>query len=194
MNTFPKVTLVLPNWIPDRVVPGQIFASIEDRMRLAISLAAENIERGTGGPFGAAVFESDSGAVVSVGVNIVEQSACSLAHAEAVALAVAQRALGTYNLGDAQFPRLELVTSAQPCIQCWGNVWWSGVRRLITGASVRETESITGFQEGPVPADWADRLRQRVPADRAVEVVERVLADESCAVLRRYREAGGVLY
>jgi tRNA(Arg) A34 adenosine deaminase TadA len=33
----------------------------EERMRLAIDLSRENVERGTGGPFGAAVFEAGPG-------------------------------------------------------------------------------------------------------------------------------------
>ncbi len=75
------------------------------RMRLAIRLAAENIARESGGPFGAAVFERDSGRVVSAGVNLVVPSCCSLAHAEAVALALAQRALGTHDLSAPGYPR-----------------------------------------------------------------------------------------
>jgi tRNA(Arg) A34 adenosine deaminase TadA len=163
-------------------------------MQLAISLAAHNVERGQGGPFGAAIFERDSGVLVAPGVNLVEASNCSLAHAEAVALIIAQQVVGSYDLGSDHLPALELVTSAQPCIQCFGNAWWSGVKRIVTGASVRQTEELTGFDEGPVPSDWAERLRNRTPAERSVEVIEGVLAADACAVLAMYRDKGGVIY
>lgn len=194
MSNFPSVVLSLPEWVHKHAKPRQVFVSQEDRMRFVISLAACNVEEETGGPFGAAVFESQTGSLIAPGVNSVQRENCSIAHAEAMALALAQRVLGTFDLGAAQLPRLELVTSAQPCIQCWGNVWWSGIRRLVVGASVRETEALAGFDEGPVPPNWAELLRNRIPAERSVEVIERVLPEEACVVFKRYREKHGVVY
>lgn len=194
MSTFPPLILSLPDWVHKHARPRQVFSSLEDRMRFVISLAACNVEEGTGGPFGAAVFEIESGELIAPGVNSVQRENCSIAHAEAMALAVAQRVLGTFDLGAPQLPRLELVTSAQPCIQCWGNVWWSGVKRLVVGASVQETQDLGGFDEGPVPSNWAEILRTRTPVERSVEVIERVLSDEACAVFKRYREKNGLVY
>jgi tRNA(Arg) A34 adenosine deaminase TadA len=194
MTTFPNVTLRLPDWVLDLAQPGARYPSIEERMRFVIGLAATNVERNTGGPFGAAVFEADTGILVAPGVNIVEAGRCSLAHAEAMALMVAQQAVETYDLGATHLPKLELVTSSQPCIQCWGNVWWSGIQRLITGTSVAQTQKFGGFDEGPIPPNWADILRNRTPKERAVEVIEHVLAEEACVVLKRYTEKNGVVY
>ena len=194
MATFPNITLRLPDWVSNRAQPGAQYLSIEDRMRFVISLAATNVEHNTGGPFGAAVFEADTGILVAPGVNIVEAGRCSLAHAEAMALMVAQQVVDTYDLGAPHLPRLELVTSSQPCIQCWGNVWWSGIRRLITGTSVEQTQRFGGFDEGPIPPNWADILRNRTPQERSVEVIEHVLSEEACVVLKRYREKSGVVY
>src|SRR5262249_40598114 len=75
---FPKLCLELPDWIGEFVRPDDVLANRDDRMRLAIRLAAENVARGTGGPFGAAVFERETGRIGSVGVNVVVPSACSL--------------------------------------------------------------------------------------------------------------------
>jgi tRNA(Arg) A34 adenosine deaminase TadA len=163
-------------------------------MRFVISLAARNVERETGGPFGAAVFERDSGILVAPGVNRVELSLCSAAHAESVALMVSQQVLKTYDLGAPNFPKFELVTSSQPCIQCYGNLWWSGISRLVTGTSVAQTAAIAGFDEGPVPSNWAELLRDRQPVERSMEVVEGVLADEACKVLELYVRKGGARY
>jgi tRNA(Arg) A34 adenosine deaminase TadA len=189
---FPTVSLGLPDWVEDVVRPGDIIADRADRMRLAIRLGAENVARRTGGPFGAAVLERDTGRVVSVGVNVVVPSGCSLAHAEALALAVAQRAVGTHDLSAPGLAALELVSSAQPCCQCYGMVWWSGVRGLVIGARGEDVESIAGFREGPLPPDWADRLRNR--PDLPVEVVLDVLRDEALAPLRAFRDSGRAAY
>ena len=194
MAIFPSVILTLPEWINVRVKPDTILASIEERMRFVISLAVENVEQGTGGPFAAAVFELSTGRLVAPAVNIVERGKCSLAHAEAMALMVAQQVVGSYDLGGPGLPPLELVTTSQPCIQCWGNVWWSGIKRLVTGTSIEQTQSIAGFDEGPVPPNWAQLLRDRTPAERSVEVIENVLSDEACAALKRYKEMGARIY
>lgn len=189
-----EICLRLPAWVAETVEnsPAQM-PSVEERMRWVIGLARRNVAEKTGGPFGAAVFEMESGAVVAAGVNIVVPAQCSLAHAEAMALMMAQQCLHTYDLGAEGLPALELVTSAQPCIQCYGNVWWSGVRRLVTGASKDDVEVLTGFQEGPVPDDWAARLESRSPMT-PVKVLQGILQAEARTVLAAYREYGGAFY
>jgi tRNA(Arg) A34 adenosine deaminase TadA len=163
------------------------FDSVEERMRFAIGLARQNIENRTGGPFGAAVFEADTGKVVSVGVNLVETSNCSLAHAEMLALSLAQQALGTYDLGRGKTV-YELVTSTEPCAMCLGAIPWSGVRRVVCGAHGEDAGAI-GFDEGAKPTDWVGELRRR-----GIEVIRDVLREESQAVLQQYAASGGHIY
>lgn len=194
MTFFPSITLTLPDWINLRATPDTHITALEERMRFVIALALENVERGTGGPFAAAVFEISTGRLVAPAVNIVERGKCSLAHAEAMALMVAQQAVGTYDLGAPELPPMELVTTSQPCIQCWGNVWWSGIKRLVTGTSIEQTQALGGFDEGPVPANWADLLRTRTPPERSVEVIENVLSEEACAALKKYKALGARIY
>jgi tRNA(Arg) A34 adenosine deaminase TadA len=115
---FPAVSLDLPDWVEELVRPGGVIGERADRMRLSIQLAGENVARGTGGRFGALVLESDTGRVVSAGVNVVVASGCSLAHAEAIAMALAQRAAGTDDVSAPGLAIMELVCRAQPCCQC----------------------------------------------------------------------------
>ena len=190
---FPTLSLGLPAWIEEIVRPGEVFADREARMRLAIRLVRANVAHDTGGPFGAAVFERLTGRLVSAGVNVVVPSGCSLAHAEAMALALAQRAAGSHDLTAPGLPEMELVTSAQTCCQCFGMVWWSGVRGLIVGARAEDVESIAGFQEGPLVPDWADRLRNCAGLP-PVEVECDVLRDEALAPLEAFRDAGKLIY
>ena len=94
------IEIRLPEWIGPMVAErGSGLTTVESRMRFVIELARVNVERRTGGPFGAAVFEAGSGRIVGVGVNCVEASNCSIAHAEMLAIAMAQQAVGHYDLG-----------------------------------------------------------------------------------------------
>jgi tRNA(Arg) A34 adenosine deaminase TadA len=163
------------------------FDSVEARMRLAVELSRRNVEEGTGGPFGAAVFAADTGNLVAVGVNLVEPSRCSLAHAEMMALALAQQTVGHYDLSGGGAAH-ELVTSTEPCAMCLGAIPWSGVRRVICGARGHDAGAI-GFDEGAKPADWIGALRRR-----GIEVMRDVLRDEARAVLRQYVDGGGTVY
>ena len=43
------------------------YATDEEKMRLTVRLSRENVERGTGGPFGAAILEAATGRLVAVG-------------------------------------------------------------------------------------------------------------------------------
>jgi len=191
---YPDITLRLPKWIAEEVKsPARCLPTLEERMAFVIRLAERNIQEGTGGPFGAAVFAQETGALIAPGVNIVVASHCSLAHAEAVAIMLAQQICKTFDLSADSLPRLELVTSAQPCIQCYGNIWWSGLQRLIVGASKADVERLTGFQEGPVPENWVETLEHRTPLP-SIRVIRNVLREEACAVLQSYAENGGLVY
>jgi tRNA(Arg) A34 adenosine deaminase TadA len=67
-------------------------------------------------------------------------------------------------------------------------VLWSGVRRLVFGAS-REDASAVGFDEGPVFPESHAYLRAR-----GIEIVGPVLRDEARAVLEDYVARGGTVY
>ncbi|MGD8579967.1 MAG: hypothetical protein PVI46_11595, partial [Lysobacterales bacterium] len=92
--------LSLPAWVEGfvREWPHPLDAP-EDRMRLAVALARENIRKHTGGPFGAIVVEDAESRLLGVGVNLVTGAGLSLAHAEMVAISMAQSAVGGWNLG-----------------------------------------------------------------------------------------------
>ncbi len=162
--------------------------STHDRMTFVIRLALTNVTAKTGGPFGAAVFETKTGRLIAVGVNVVEPTNCSLAHAEVVALANAHRVLKHFDLGADGMPTLELVTSCEPCAMCYGAVLWSGVRKLICGARGTDAAAI-GFDEAPKPKNWVTALKHR-----GISVVRDVYRSEAIAVFQLYQQAGGRVY
>lgn len=151
-------------------------------MRVVLDLVREQITRGSGGPFAAAVFAED-GSLLSVGVNLVEPTQCSLLHAEMVAIALAQRQLGHYDLAGC-----ELVCSTEPCAMCFGAVPWSGVSRLVCGARDADARAI-GFDEGAKLPDWQQALEAR-----GIVVVRDVLRSEAAALLQDYARRGGLIY
>jgi len=183
--------IALPAWIGDALadVPDAIPDRAE-RMRLVHALADRNWREGNGGPFAALVAESATGRIVSVGVNVVLGSGVSSGHAEVVALGVAQRAVGGWDLGATGLPDHELVVNWRPCVQCYGAAMWSGVRALVVAGSGPELEEITTFDEGPMREDWAAQFEAR-----GIEVVDGLLRKEALDVFRAYRSAvdgGGV--
>ncbi len=186
---FPHFTLSLPPWIESLIEnPERAYESIEERMQLVIDLARMNVRQGTGGPFGAAVFDLADGKLVAPGVNLVLWLNCSVAHAEMTAIMLAQQVVGHYDLGADPERPMELVTSTEPCAMCLGAVPWSGVTRLVCGAREEDARSV-GFEEGPKMKDWPRSLEER-----NITVVRDVLRREAISVLQQYATGGGMVY
>ena len=129
----------LPGWVNEVVDWSSGYPDDEARMRLAIALSRENVDRRTGGPFAAAVFESDTGALVAVGVNCVERLGNAMPHGEVVALMFAQRRVGSFTLGGPAAPARELVSSCEPCAMCVGAMFHARIRRVVFGAADPKT-------------------------------------------------------
>jgi len=177
----------LPDWLPDFVSHWQgKLDTVEQRMDLAIALSRENVDRAHGGPFGAVVFDIERRRLLAAGVNLVTDLNLSCAHAEVVAVSLAQQAIGDWNLGARG--SIELTTSCEPCAMCYGAVPWSGVKRLVCGARKEDAEA-AGFDEGDKPEGWRESL-----AGRGIEVTCDVRRDEAAEVFEHYRKNAGVIY
>lgn len=170
---------LLDNW-------SEPLLTISQRMQLAIALSKENIQQQTGGPFAAVVVNEETCELISVGMNLVTSAGLSVAHAEIVALTLAQSAVGEWNLSSAG--SLQLVTTCEPCAMCFGAVPWSGVKSLICGARKKDAEA-AGFDEGDKPEQWVRSLQRR-----GIVVQCSVLRAEAAGVLADYRDTGGPIY
>jgi tRNA(Arg) A34 adenosine deaminase TadA len=187
--SYPRVVLDLPGWVEELIPDSErAYPTVEARMRLVIELSRRNVAHGTGGPFGAGVFDLSTNRLVAPGVNLVTTTNLSTAHAEIVAIMIAQQVVGHFDLGGQGRPPYELVASTEPCAQCFGSVPWSGVRRLACGARDEDARAI-GFDEGPKMPDWIPALEQR-----GISVVRDVCRDEAATVLEEYAGRGGVIY
>lgn len=187
MNLHMQCNVVLPEWLDTFVTawPDPLLTP-EQRMRLAVELSAENVRHHTGGPFGAIVIEDETSRLIGAGVNLVTTLELSIAHAEMVALSLAQSAMANWNLGAKT--DVQLVTSCEPCAMCFGAVPWSGVTSLIWGAGKDNAEA-AGFDEGDKPENWIQTLE-----NRGIRTQGNVLKGEAAAVLARYAKREGAIY
>lgn len=177
--------LALPSWVTRELadVPDAL-PDRQDRVALVNRLAARNWREGNGGPFAALVVETETGRIVSAGVNVVLSGGISSGHAEVVALGLAQKRLGNWNLGAPDLPAHELVVNWRPCVQCYGAAMWSGITTLALAGSGAEVEEITTFDEGPMIENWAEAFGQR-----GIRVLDGLAKADALEVFREYREA-----
>lgn len=189
-NSNTGFSLDLPDWAVKELnhLP-RFLPTHEDRMQAVIEFSRMNFQRQTGGPFAAGVFERESGRLVVIGVNRVVPFHCSSAHAEVMAISLAQKLLGVYDLGAPGLPDHQLVVNWRPCAMCFGATLWSGVRSLVIAGDGPELEAITGFDEGPVHPQWRAEL-----ANRGIELVEDVLRAEALAAYKEFAASQSFVY
>lgn len=185
---LPGISFQLPKWVQSFLEQRETTCEQPfSRMELAIELSRQNVINGTGGPFGAAVFD-DHGTLISIGVNAVVSSRCSIFHAEIVALALAQQRLGTFDLRADSSRDYELYTSTEPCAMCFGAIPWSGISTLVCAARDQDARDI-GFDEGPKLHNWTEELKSR-----GISVTRDLLRLEAVEVLATYKKGGGRIY
>ena len=195
------VSVTLPDWAVKELIEhtSKSFTSDEEMMKLAIKLSQMNVEKGTGGPFGTAIFErmpDNTTKLISIGVNRVVPLQNSTLHGEIVAIQMAQSKLKSYTMqipsedidahGSKRIRQFELFTSCEPCCMCLGAVLWSGISRMVCGATKDDAEAI-GFDEGPVYDQSYVHLEKA-----GVSVTKCVLRDEGKKVLDHYASVGEI--
>lgn len=181
-------TMTLPPWVESLVNFDAVYESDLDKMNLANALAMGNVTNGTGGPFGAAIFDDTTHQLIAPGVNLVVPQANPTAHAEIVAISLAGTRLGRHDLGDDGSQPVVLATSVEPCAMCLGAVPWSGIARLLIGATDGDARRV-GFDEGDKPSDWIVSLRAR-----GIAVEQDVQREDAVLALNTYLNEGGKIY
>jgi tRNA(Arg) A34 adenosine deaminase TadA len=170
----------LPDWLAATPLPPAP-VSDEAAMRFAVEAARQNVARGTGGPFGAAVRSDASGAIVGVGVNLVTTSLNPVLHAETVAISLAAAHLRTGGT-------FTLFTSCEPCIMCLGAAHWAMVSKIVSAALKEDAEAI-GFLEGAGTAQLRTEMESR-----GVVFHSGLLRQEAVAILKEYAARGMPIY
>ncbi|MGB7339330.1 MAG: nucleoside deaminase [Phototrophicaceae bacterium] len=186
-----QFSVSLPDWATQRLetMNGQIYKTLEDRMKPVIEFSRLNFEHNTGGPFAAGIYERDTGKLLVIGVNRVVPTHMSSAHAEVVTISIAQHMLRTFDLGGAGLPAYQLVVNWRPCAMCYGAIPWSGIRSLVIAGSGNELEEITGFDEGPIHPNWKAELEKR-----GIAVTEDILNDAAIQVFHDFAASDRLVY
>jgi lactoylglutathione lyase len=176
--------------------------SIEDHVRTAVRLAADNVAAGQF-PFGALVVADDgAGEVLGTGVNTSRRDADPTAHAEIEAIRDACRRLGYFDLSGAI-----VVSSCEPCRMCQAVAATVGIRRVVFAASAEQaaeagfgaamSETSIGsfeFEESSRPFDaWLAGGHRLDPVVRPVhELRVAVTARDHEAAVAFYRDVVGM--
>ncbi len=185
---MPVIKIDFPSWVESFVDWERQYVSDEEKISLAINLAVENVLQSTGGPFGAAIFDSHTGKIFSIGMNQVLRSNNSCLHAEVTAIMMAQATLKSYSLNSPGMPRYEMFTSCEPCCMCLGAILWSGLSRVVCAAT-KDDASCIGFDEGPVYESSYEYVRSR-----GIEIKRGLMNKEAVKAFDLYIEKGGVIY
>lgn len=125
----------------------------DELMRIAISLATENVRTGAGGPFGAVIVRD--GEVVAMGVNRVTSSNDPTAHAEICAIRSACLVLGRFDLSGCT-----IYSSCEPCPMCLTAILWARCEALYF-ASTAEDAAQAGFDDSHFYEQVARRFDAR---------------------------------
>ena len=103
--------------------------------------------------------------IISRSSNMVELLNDSTAHAELIAITSAQNNLNCKNLENCT-----LYTTLEPCMMCYGAIYWSKIKTLVYGAS----DPKRGFS------------KQIVNVDRDIKIIKGVLEAESKELLNSF--------
>ena len=122
-------------------------------MAEAIALSLANVEKGTGGPFGAVVVKN--GQVIARGANRVTATNDPTAHAEVVAIREACAKLCVYQLNGC-----EIYTSCEPCPMCLAAIYWARPDRVFY-ANTKEDAAGIGFDDSIIYEQLARPLHER---------------------------------
>ena len=103
--------------------------------------------------------------IISRSSNMVELLNDSTAHAELIAITSAQNSLNSKNLDNCI-----LYTTLEPCLMCYGAIYWSKINTVVYGASDKKR----GFS------------RHSIDLDRKINIINGFMEKESKELLNSF--------
>jgi guanine deaminase len=150
-------------------------------MARAIELSLENVRSGRGGPFGAVVVKD--GDVVAEGFNQVTATNDPTAHAEVLAIRLACRKLGSFELRGC-----DIYASCEPCPMCLGAIYWARIGKVYFGSLAEDAAKI-GFDDSTIYAELT-----QPPLQRKIPMIQ-MMREEALTAFRAWEEQPGkILY
>ncbi|HET9747311.1 MAG TPA: nucleoside deaminase [Chitinophagaceae bacterium] len=136
-------------------------------MRKAIRLSIANVDKATGGPFGAVIVKD--GKVIARGTNNVTATNDPTAHAEIVAIRKACKTLKTF-----QLTGCEIYTSCEPCPMCLAAIYWARPDKIYFANSKEDAAAINFddkmiYEEITKPVSERKIFTQQILREEALE-------------------------
>lgn len=147
----------------------------EEFMQAAINLAAQGVEQGEGGPFGALVVRD--GVIIGRGWNRVVATKDPTAHAEMLAIRDAVQQVDHYHLDGA-----ELYTTCAPCPMCLAAAYWAHIKQVFYAATEEDAAAI-GFDDREI------RRQLQLPEDQQRMPRYALMRPEALAVFQLWRDS-----
>jgi tRNA(Arg) A34 adenosine deaminase TadA len=114
-------------------------------MKALIAFTARSLRTDTPRPFGASIVQTKSGKTLLRALNNVTQEFDPSAHAEVRAIRLA-----TKRLKDVSLAGYTLYSTCEPCPMCMSAALWSGVDRVVYGATIGDANQ--HFNQIRIPA------------------------------------------
>jgi guanine deaminase len=151
-------------------------AAAKEFMYEAIRLSVENVESGTGGPFGAVVVKD--GRIIARGMNLVTSLKDPTAHAEVVAIREACKILN-----DFQLTGCEIYTSCEPCPMCLGAIYWARPDKLYFANTKADAAAIDFddafiYEELSLPLEKRKLFTKQMMREEALEAFSNWLSSQ----------------
>ena len=103
--------------------------------------------------------------IISRSSNMVQLLNDSTAHAELIAITSAQNYLNSKNLNGCT-----LYATLEPCLMCYGAIYWSKINTIVYGASDKKR----GFS------------RQNLEIDRKINLIKGIMEEETRELLDKF--------
>lgn len=137
-------------------------------MTRAIQLSQANIDRGTGGPFGAVIVKNNQ--IVGEGWNKVTSNNDPTAHAEVEAIRAACTSLKNFDLSGCV-----IYTSCEPCPMCLAAIYWARIDTIYYANTKNDAAHIQFdddfiYQEIPKPVQQRKIPMKQILRDQALVV------------------------
>lgn len=155
------------------------------RLKELVQFTASSLETDFPSPFGSAIYEERTGALVAQAYDTVMEMCDPTNHAEVNAIRLATRTLQRLSLRGCT-----LYSTCEPCPMCMSACIWAEVDKVVFGASTLEDADRYWPQASDVsPQELASRMRIE-PRCQLVPHVERSLCQDlfaRCDEVRKQR-------
>jgi len=144
-----------------------------DRMKKLTEFTASSFQTSHPSPFGAAIYESHTGKLVSRAFDTVMKESDPTNHGEVNAIRMATRKLGQLSLRGSI-----LYSTCEPCPMCMSACIWAEVDTVVYGASTMEDANRYWPQSSDMPPSRLVDCMLIEPKCTVVPHVERALCQE----------------